>query len=212
MMIVPLGDAGLLVRLGETIDLALAARVRRQAARVRAAEIDGVRDVTPAYASFAVFFDARRTTYAAVARAVAAVPEGEADGSIVVREHRIPVRYNGVDLGDVARRTGLSVDEVIARHAAVTYTVYCLGFVPGFGYLGDLDPRLVLGRRDEPRRRVPAGAVAIAGTQTAVYPLETPGGWHLIGHTAVPMFDPHADPPARLAAGDRVRFVPEDGP
>jgi KipI family sensor histidine kinase inhibitor len=209
MTVVPLGDAALLVRVGATIDLALAARVRRVAARVRAAGIVGVTDITPAYASFAVFFDVERTTYRDVARAVEAVRESDG-GPTGGREHRIPVRYDGIDLADVARRTGLSEGEVIERHAAITYTVYCLGFVPGFGYLGDLDVRLVLPRRDEPRRRVPAGSVAIAGTQTAVYPLETPGGWHLIGRTSMAMFDPSADPPARLSAGDRVRFVPED--
>jgi KipI family sensor histidine kinase inhibitor len=208
-MIVPLGDGALLVQLGTSIDLALATRVRRLAARVRRARIDGLIDVTPAYASFAVFFDARQTTHAAVARAVASVPDVEADEPGAVRHHDIPVRYDGLDLADVARRTGLSEHEVIARHAGTTYTVYCLGFVPGFGYLGNLDAALVLPRRSEPRARVSAGAVAIAGTQTAVYPLDTPGGWHLIGRTSMTMFDPGNDPPARLAAGDTVRFHPE---
>jgi KipI family sensor histidine kinase inhibitor len=210
MTIDPLGDGALLVRLGSTIDLRLAARARQLATRVRDAAIDGVSDVTPAYASFAVFFDPRRTTHAAVAQAVQAVPDIESDEPIAGRHHDIPVRYDGVDLSDVARRSGLSTPEVIARHSAPTYTVYCLGFVPGFGYLGDLDPTLALPRRAEPRPRVSAGSVAIAGTQTAVYPFETPGGWHLIGHTTLTMFDPRGDPPARLAAGDTVRFVPED--
>jgi inhibitor of KinA len=209
-MIVPLGDGALLVRLGASIDRGLAERVRRLATRVRHAGIDGVSDVTPAYASFAVFFDLRRTTHAAVARAVAAVPDIEDDEPGAVRHHDIPVRYNGMDLTEVARRTGLSEPEVIARHAGTTYTVYCLGFVPGFGYLGNLDAALVLPRRSEPRARVSACSVAIAGTQTAVYPLDTPGGWHLIGRTTTTMFDPGNDPPARLAAGDTVRFVPED--
>jgi KipI family sensor histidine kinase inhibitor len=121
--------------------------------------------------------------------------------------HTIPVLYDGVDLPVVAGQTGLAIDEVVARHTARTYTVYAVGFVPGFGYLGDLDPALVVPRRPTPRPRVPTGSVAIAGGHTAVYPLETPGGWHLIGRTSIRMFDAAADPPARLAVGDTVRFV-----
>jgi KipI family sensor histidine kinase inhibitor len=182
----------------------------RVSAGIRRAGFTGVRDVTPAYASFAVFFDPAETTHDTVARAIASVPEADADDALPGRHHDVPVRYDGIDLTDVAQRTGMSEREVIERHTATTYTVYCLGFVPGFGYLGDLDPRLALPRRAEPRRRVPAGSVAIAETQTAVYPLDTPGGWHLIGRTTIAMFDPHADPPALLAAGDTVRFVPEN--
>jgi inhibitor of KinA len=203
-VVLPLGDAALLARVDASV-----VDIRRYAAQVSAAHIDGVTDVTPASTSFAVFFDPRRTTYAAVAHAVASVPDSGIDASVPIRHHRIPVRYGGIDLADVARRAGLSEADVVRRHAAATYTVYCLGFVPGFAYLGDLDPALVLPRRAEPRRRVPSGSVAIAGSQTAVYPLETPGGWHLIGQTDMIMFDAASDPPARLAAGDTVQFVPE---
>ncbi|HEX9167224.1 MAG TPA: 5-oxoprolinase subunit PxpB, partial [Gemmatimonadales bacterium] len=122
------------------------------------------------------------------------------------REWVIPVRYDGPDLEWVAARTGLNPDEVVRRHSARLYTVYLLGFVPGFAYLGELDPTLVLPRRSTPRQRVPAGSVAIAGAQTAVYPLATPGGWHLIGQTTLRLFDPEREPPALLAAGDTVRF------
>jgi KipI family sensor histidine kinase inhibitor len=200
----PLGDGAILVSLDDVITHVLD-DVRGYAAN--AAQIAGVIEVTPAATSFAVFYDPLRTTYAAVAQAVASLQHLEIPPA-TPRHHEIPVRYDGPDLTDVALRTGLSEREVIARHAARTYTVTCLGFVPGFGYLGDLDPALVLPRRAEPRRRVPAGSVAIAGTQTAVYPLETPGGWHLIGRTTVVMFDVAADPPAILAAGDTVRFAP----
>jgi KipI family sensor histidine kinase inhibitor len=107
----------------------------------------------------------------------------------------------------VSASTGLSADEVIARHIGRTYTVDLLGFVPGFGYLSELDTAIQLPRRSQPRLRVPAGSVAIAGAQTAVYPLDTPGGWHIIGRTDRVMFDPSRDPPALLRAGDKVRFV-----
>lgn len=111
------------------------------------------------------------------------------------------------DLADVAAHAALPVDEVIARHLAATYTVGLVGFLPGFAYLHGLDPRLALPRRDTPRTLVPAGSVGIADRMTGVYPAASPGGWHLIAMVPVPMFDPEAAPPARLARGDRVRFV-----
>jgi KipI family sensor histidine kinase inhibitor len=122
--------------------------------------------------------------------------------------HEIGVRYDGEDLGEVAERSGLAVDEVVARHAAPLYTVACLGFSRGFPYLEGLDPALHLPRRGSPRARVPAGSVAIAADLTGIYPRATPGGWHLLGTTDVVLFDEAAEPPALLAPGDRVRFVP----
>src|SRR6185503_2691797 len=122
------------------------------------------------------------------------------------RQHVIPVRYDGIDLEAVATAVGLSVEQVIARHTARTYTVDLLGFVPGFAYLSEVDPALQLPRRPQPRPRVAAGSVAIAAAQTGVYPLDTPGGWHIIGTTTTLMFDPARDQPALLAPGDAVRF------
>jgi KipI family sensor histidine kinase inhibitor len=123
------------------------------------------------------------------------------------RLHEIGVRYDGEDLADVAGRTGLAVEDVVARHAAPVYTVACLGFSRGFPYLEGLDPALHLPRRDSPRARVPAGSVAIAADLAGVYPRATPGGWHLLGTTDAVLFDESAEPPALLAPGDRVRFV-----
>ena len=119
---------------------------------------------------------------------------------------RIPVVYDGADLAEVARLTALSTAEVIARHTAATYTVDFVGFAPGFAYLSGLDQVLHVPRLDSPRTAVPAGAVAIAGQYSAVYPRTSPGGWQLIGHTDTPMFDVEAQPPAVLHAGMRVRF------
>jgi KipI family sensor histidine kinase inhibitor len=212
MTIATLGDGALVVQLGDTIDPVLVAQIGALVARIHHAGIPGVREVVPAYASLAVFFDVRETEHARVADAVGPLLQDltEVGGDERPRAvHRIPVWYDGPDLADVARLTGLTPDDVVARHAGREYVVYFLGFAPGFAYLGALDQGLVLPRRAEPRRRVAAGSVAIAGAQTAVYPLDTPGGWHLIGRTSTVMFDPLADPPARLAAGDRVRFVPQ---
>lgn len=120
---------------------------------------------------------------------------------------RIPVRYDGPDLDQVAQTCGLSVDEVIALHGAARYRVLMLGFMPGFAYMGGLPDALRLPRRAEPRLKVPAGAVAIADDMTAIYPWESPGGWHLLGQSDVTLFDQTRDPPALLAPGDRVEFV-----
>jgi 5-oxoprolinase (ATP-hydrolysing) subunit B len=126
----------------------------------------------------------------------------------------IPVHYGGADGPDidaVARHTGLSVEALIERHSAAEYTVYFLGFQPGFAYLGGLDPALAAPRRNEPRVRVPAGSVGIGGEQTGVYPTASPGGWQLIGRTSAVLFDPNRNPPSLLEPGDRVRFVPAGG-
>jgi KipI family sensor histidine kinase inhibitor len=119
----------------------------------------------------------------------------------------IPVRYDGADLDDVARYCGLAADEVISLHTGCTFVVRFCGFSPGFAYLGGLPERLHLPRRDSPRTRVPGGSVAIAAHYTAVYPRESPGGWHLLGTTDTPMWDLRRETPMLLQPGDRVRFV-----
>ncbi|CAN5170363.1 5-oxoprolinase subunit PxpB [soil metagenome] len=169
----------------------------------------GVRDAVAAYETVAVYFDPldcdpRELTSALLsAVTVAAVAP-----AVSPAHHVIPVVYDGEDLDGVTELTGLTRTTVAELHSSTEYSVQAVGFVPGFAYLGELDERLRIPRKDTPRTRVPAGAVAIAGAHTAVYPLTTPGGWHLIGHTDVPMFDASRSPPALLATGDRVRFVP----
>ena len=206
----PLGDRAVLLTFGEAIDPAVHARIAALARRLRLDPPAGVEDIVPSYTTLAAWFDPAHRRHDELA---AELLEREAAGGLAapepVREWVIPVRYDGPDLEWVAAQTGLGRDEVVRRHAGRTYTVYLLGFVPGFGYLGELDPTLVLPRRSTPRQRVPAGSVAIAGAQTAIYPLATPGGWHLIGSTALRLFDPGRDPPALLAAGDQVRFEVE---
>nr|WP_308209716.1 carboxyltransferase domain-containing protein [Actinomadura madurae] len=124
----------------------------------------------------------------------------------------IPVVYDGEDLDEVADLTGLSRDEVVRRHSAASYTVAYLGFSPGFGYLSGLDPALHVARRESPRTSVPAGSVAIAGPYAAVYPSRSPGGWRLLGHSGLRLWDVSRDPPSLLRPGMRVRFVPEERP
>ncbi len=207
---VPLGDRAITVVLGDQVDAELNRRATRLAAALRDRPPPGMRDVVPAYATVSVWYDPRETGYDAleaelIGRAVGVDGRPAPTGG---RRLVIPVCYQGPDLEEVATRTGLSPAEVIRRHAAPDYRVYLVGFVPGFAFLGELDPALVLPRRTSPRTRVPAGSVGIAGAQTAVYPLDTPGGWHLIGHTDLVMFDPVRDPPTLLGPGDLVRFEP----
>jgi KipI family sensor histidine kinase inhibitor len=142
-----------------------------------------------------------------LAEAVRALAPREAADERTGRQVEIPVRYDGEDLDEVARRTGLTPDEVVALHAASHYEVSFCGFSPGFAYLRGLPDALVLPRRDVPRPRVPAGSVAVAERYSAVYPQDSPGGWWLLGRTELVMFDAQRDPPALLRPGDRVRFV-----
>ncbi|HSE52359.1 MAG TPA: 5-oxoprolinase subunit PxpB [Gemmatimonadales bacterium] len=208
--IVPLGEQAWTVVLGETVDRMLHQRVTALASRIAAARLPGLVEVVPAYATVTVFFegDAEEIRRQLVALSHTPDTSHRERSEAISQLHTIPVHYDGPDLADVATQTGLTPDQVVERHSSREYLVYLLGFVPGFGYLGDLDSSLVLPRRATPRTRVPAGSVAIAGAQTAVYPLATPGGWHLIGSTTTRMFDPAREPAALLKAGDRVRFEP----
>ncbi|HEY6807896.1 MAG TPA: 5-oxoprolinase subunit PxpB [Gemmatimonadales bacterium] len=210
MLVSPLGDSAMTVTVGAHVDPATHRRVRLAAERVARAGIAGVREVVPAYAALTVFYDPLRVTYDALAAQLETlVSAAGGDAALPApREHRLRVRYDGEDLAAVADRTGLSTAEVVARHTAPWYEVGLVGFAPGFAYLGPLDPALVLPRRPEPRPRVPAGAVAIGGAHTGVYPFATPGGWHLIGRTDAVLFDPARSAPALLRVGDRVRFEP----
>jgi inhibitor of KinA len=212
-LVLPLGEAAWTVVLGDTVDRELHARVTELAARIAAAELSGVVEIVPAYAALTVFFEGdsevMRTALESICQTVPDRRPERSEGA-ERRLHTIPVVYNGPDLQEVAEQTGLPPEEVIRRHAEPEYRVYLLGFAPGFAYLGDLDPALMVPRRSTPRTRVPAGSVAIAGVQTGVYPLATPGGWHLIGNTSLRMFDPAREPAALLRVGDRVRFEPAE--
>lgn len=209
--IVPLGDEALLVTFAHAISWDVGVAVRAAARRIRALQLEAVTEVVPAYTTLAIHFDGSRATAAALAERIApAIASADDTDDVPSATIEIPVTYDGPDLVEVADRTGLGTQGVIERHAGRTYRAYACGFQPGFAYLGDLDDRLVLPRRATPRVRVPRGSVAIAGAQTGVYPLDTPGGWHLIGRTAAVMFDARRDPPALIRPGDLVRFVRVD--
>jgi KipI family sensor histidine kinase inhibitor len=174
--------------------------------------IPGVVDLSPAALSLLVRFDPVQQDHDSLAARVTALLDRLQEAPVrTPRRIVIPVEYGGAagpDLEDVARLTGLTPDEVIARHAASAYTVLFLGFSPGFAYLGGLEPALHCPRLERPRPIVPAGSVGIAGEQTAVYPSATPGGWRLIGRTTLRLFDVNAKPMTLLDRGDEVRFEP----
>lgn len=207
----PLGDSAITITFGKDRSRALLERIHAAAAGLADANIDAVEDVIPTYVSLTVFYDCLNRSYADLSVELLALCEKGDVSSVtagVVREHVLRAKYDGVDLRDVASATGLSVEEVVTRHSARLYRVDILGFVPGFAYLSELDESLALPRRAQPRPRVAAGSIAIAGLQTAVYPLDTPGGWHLIGRTDTVMFDSARSEPALLRPGDTVRFEP----
>ena len=206
----PLAESGLLVRLGEAIDAETNARALALADALGREAVPGLLDIVPAYTTVLVAFDPALVDATSVEGVVRRLLPGLGALSTQSRLREIPVRYggdDGPDLADVAAHAGLPVDEIVARHAAAAYRVACVGFCPGFAFLLGLPPELETPRRLSPRTRVPIGSVAIGGAQTGVYPLETPGGWNLIGHTDLALFDPSRPDPFHLRPGDAVRFV-----
>lgn len=216
----PLGDAAVVVQFGESISLEIHLVIQAFNAHLAQNPFAGLRECVPAFTTLTVYYDpwllsvqGQYPPYERVCellrqRLLATPPASAATTPETVE---VPVCYGGdlgPDLATVARHTGFAPAEVIARHTAPTYLVHMLGFAPGFPYLGGLDERLATPRRATPRPLVPAGAVGIAGAQTGIYSLPTPGGWQLIGRTPVRLFDPAAHAPTLLRAGQHLRFVP----
>lgn len=200
MRVLPCADAALLVELAD-LDEVLALY-----AELVDAPPDGVVDLVPAARTLLLRLDLHRTDVHEVERAVRSAsprPGTRPDAGHL----EVPVTYDGEDLAEVGRLTGLGERGVVEAHTSQEWTVAFCGFAPGFGYLVGTDERLHVARRATPRTRVPAGAVALAGEFTGVYPRESPGGWQLIGHTTVQPWDIDRDPPALLLPGVRVRFV-----
>lgn len=200
----PLGDAALLAELGTRLDTALNTRTIALAAALKKRR--DVRQAIAGYASVTVHFDPDQTTYDALTAAIKRLASKRPPMAEPGRLHRIPVVYDGPDMEAVAATLGLSPAKIAEIHARPIYRVFLVGFVPGWAYLGPLPDELELPRRHMPRTKVPAGSVAIAGRQSGIYPLATPGGWHLIGRTSVKLFLPDLDPPCLFRAGDRVKF------
>lgn len=204
------GENGVRVVLAESPSPAASARQRELINALSSRLGSSLTDAVPAYTALTLFFDPTRidrsTLLTTITEAIESLPR---DSTCATRVVTLPVWYGeeaGADLADVAAYSGLSIAEVIALHSGTTYTAYANGFAPGFCYLGGLPAELARPRLSTPRRSVPAGSVAIADRQTAVYPRQSPGGWHLLGRCPTLLFDVNAEPPNRLQVGDQVRF------
>jgi KipI family sensor histidine kinase inhibitor len=212
--IAPVGDAALVVELPASIDPETSSRIIAMAEAVRERCGGLLHDVVLGYCTLTVYFDPLAVDGGWLEGELSeAIRDAEAAGAVEGPVLDVPVCYGGElgpDLADVAAAAGLPEADVIALHAGAIYRVYMIGFTPGFAYMASVDPRIGLPRRPTPRTAVPAGSVAIAAGQTAVYPTETPGGWHLIGRTRVQPFDAARSQPFLFRPGDRVRFVPID--
>ena len=207
------GDRALVVEFGDRIDRVLNDRVLRLDASLRSCSINGVVETVPTFRSLMVHYDPLVTTRADLERAITSLLDDAPGSPVAATLWHVPVCYEGgfaPDLAEVARLTGLDPGEVVALHSGTRYHVYMLGFLPGFPYMGDLPRQLALPRRADPRVRVPAGSISIATTLTAIYPYESPGGWHLLGTTPIRLFDCGRARPALLAPGDAVLFEPID--
>ena len=206
--VTPAGDRALLVTVGRTIDRSLLGQVLALDQALADRRPSGLISTVPAYASLLCHYDPDTTDAARLEDFIRHL-EGRIEASVpfgpVVD---VPTRYDGPDMADVALKTNLTPAAMIDAHASREYLVYCVGFAPGFTYCGALSDQLAVSRLASPRLRVPAGSIGIAGRQTGIYAVESPGGWNLIGRTAMRLFDPTADPPARFKPGDRLRFVP----
>ena len=207
------GDTALAIEFGTTIDPRLNARVLALDARVAAGAM-GVIETVPTYRSLLVHYDPLATDFERLSDALLALCEDLSDTPAEARVWRIPVVYGGafgIDLEDVAARHGLKPAELIAKHSDPTYRVYMIGFLPGFSYLGGLDPAIATPRRESPRTDTPAGTISIGGVQALVASIAAPSGWHLLGRTPVRTFMAGRDPTFLLGPGDRVRFeaIPE---
>jgi len=212
--IVPLGDASLLVQLGDEIDLAINQRVHALVSLLDASPLEGIVETVAAYATLLVHYDPLVLSHARLHNWLRArIVQMEETESREPRLVEVPVRYGGecgVDLESVARYCRLTVEDVIRLHSGRTYTVFMMGFTPGFPYMGKLDEAIITPRLETPRTRVPAGTIAIAGSQTGIYPIDSPGGWQLIGCTSLRLFDPQSETPFLFSPGDEVKFIVED--
>lgn len=207
----PSGDTAVIVEFGDRIDRVLSDRVLRLSTIVRAANLPSVVETVPTFRSLMIRYDPLATDSASLIAAIENLLESSRGETKQVKLWRIPACYaisHAPDLAEVAQRTGLGTEEVVRLHGSTRFHIYMIGFVPGYPYMGDLPEPLVLPRRADPRIRVPPGSIAIAANMTSIYPLESPGGWHLIGATPIRLFDLRWPRPALLSPGDAVRFEP----
>jgi inhibitor of KinA len=206
----PMGDRSLLVELGDKISPDVNRRVQQLMLQLQQAKLPGVRELAPGYRSLLVVFDPLAIARAELKERITEVAAQRGSGGLPpAKLLTVPVFYGGdygPDLEGVAGHLGISTDEVIRLHTATMYRVYMIGFTPGYPYMGELPAALAVPRRSTPRTRVPKGSVGIAQRQTGIYPVESPGGWQIIGWTPIELFDPSRLLPSLLEMGDQVKF------
>ncbi|MGE3148779.1 MAG: 5-oxoprolinase subunit PxpB [Pseudorhodoplanes sp.] len=206
--LLPAGDTAVVVEFGDRIDRAVNARVLACAERIAAARIEGVIEIVPTFRSLTIHYEPLVLPLPQLSAEIERLMVHAGAAAISGRIWRLPVCYDrqfALDLDEVMQRTGLSHEDIVARHSGQTYHVYMLGFLPGQAYMGDLPPEMQLSRREVPRLKIPAGSLAIAMGMTCIFPMETPCGWHLIGRSPVPLW---RDDAALLTPGDAVTFAP----
>ena len=211
----PVGDRAISIDFGQVIDPTINRHIRQTIERIKELQLDGIIELVPTYCALLVEYDAMLYSYSDICNIIEpTLEEGMSDTTNeLVTVVEVPTVYGGEfgpDLSFVASHNHLSEDEVISIHSGTDYLVYMLGFIPGFTYLGGMDPRIATPRLSSPRTLIPAGSVGIAGEQTGTYPSDSPGGWQIIGRTPVTMYDMSKAQAALLKAGDYVRYVPID--
>ncbi|AWM88040.1 5-oxoprolinase subunit PxpB [Microvirga sp. 17 mud 1-3] len=211
--ILPCGDCALSVEFGDTIDPEINGKVLALDDALRVAAVPGILETVPTYRSLMVHFDPTMADYAGLSQRLLSEAQALTSQTVAGRRWKVPVVYGGAygsDLDDVAERHGMSPSRLIELHAGAVYRIYMIGFMPGFAYLGGLDPQLATPRRVQPRARIPAGSIIIGGAQAAVASIECPSGWHLLGRTPVRSYAPDRDPVFLFSAGDEIVFDPID--
>lgn len=211
----PVGDRAISIDFGQVIDPTINRHIRQTIERIKALQLEGIIELVPTYCALLVEYDAMLYSYSEICNIIEpTLEEGMTNTTNeLVTVVEVPTVYGGEfgpDLSFVASHNHLSEDEVISIHSGTDYLVYMLGFIPGFTYLGGMDPRIATPRLSSPRTLIPAGSVGIAGEQTGTYPSDSPGGWQIIGRTPVTMYDMSKAQAALLKAGDYVRYVPID--
>ena len=205
------GDSSVLIQFGNTIDPEINYRISATVQMMREQHIVGVTDIIPAFCSLLINYDPRVITFAEIKERMEGILKMEIKaGAKRKKVYEIPVCYGGEygpDIQNIADHAGLSVEEVIDIHTSRDYLIYMLGFLPGFTYLGGLDERIHTPRLANPRIKIAAGSVGIGGSQTGIYPMDSPGGWQLMGLTPVKTYDPEREIPILVEAGDYIRFV-----
>lgn len=209
----PLGDSAIVIQFADEISIPINQKIRAIGEFLDEYTFEGFVEYVPAFSTITIYYQPSLISFqeleTMVQEMMEDLPEASTGSQLAAIE--IPVVYGGEwgpDLEFVAQHNNLSIEEVINIHSSTEYLVYMIGFAPGFPYLGGMDSRIATPRKETPRSSIPAGSVGIAGMQTGVYPIETPGGWQIIGKTTIDLFDKESDIPVLLKAGDRIRFVP----